>query len=55
MFHQGLAELVVGVLAHGAGVEHNDVRLRAVRDRGRSPLVEQAVMRSEWCTFIWQP
>jgi hypothetical protein len=26
-------ELVVGVLAHGAGVEHDDVRLRAVRDR----------------------
>jgi hypothetical protein len=26
-------ELVVGVLAHGAGAEHDDVRLRAVRDR----------------------
>jgi hypothetical protein len=26
-------ELVVGVLAHGAGAEHDEVRLRAVRDR----------------------
>jgi hypothetical protein len=35
-------ELVVGVLAHGAGAGHDDARLRAVRDRGLARLVEQA-------------
>jgi glyoxylase-like metal-dependent hydrolase (beta-lactamase superfamily II) len=34
---EGAVELVVGALAHGAGDEHDDVRLRAVRDPGRSP------------------
>jgi hypothetical protein len=37
---------LVGVLAHGAGVEHDDVRLRAVRDRGVAHLVGLPAIRS---------
>lgn len=48
-------ELVVGALAHGASAEDDDVRLRAVRDRGIVRLVEQAAMRSGSYRFIWRP
>ena len=49
-------ELVVGVLAHRAGVEHDDVGVGAVgRALGiRRPPADPA-SRSESCTFIWQP
>jgi hypothetical protein len=49
------SSFVVGVLAHGAGVEHDDVRLRAVRDRGVARPSSRPAMRAESCTFIWQP
>ena len=50
-------ELVVGVLPHRAGVEHDDVRgVLAVARRARSPRSSsRPESRSESCTFIWQP
>jgi hypothetical protein len=48
-------EPVVGVLAHRAGVEHDQVGHRAVV-RGRVPgVLEQAGQPLGVVTFIWQP
>ncbi len=48
-------ELVVGVLAHRAGVEHHDVGVRAVGGPPVSRASSSPASRSESCTFIWQP
>ena len=48
-------ELVVGVLADAAGVEHDDVGDVEVVGRLHAVGREQPAIRSESCSFIWHP
>ena len=47
-------ELVVGVLADTARVEHDDVGMLLVV-RTSPSATNRAAIRSESCSFIWQP
>jgi hypothetical protein len=52
---RGSVELAGGVVAHGAGVDHDDIGFGAGLGADVSALSSEPDSRSESWTFIWQP